>query len=298
MGVSGVPLLVATAALLALPGAAGADDVMTYVHHPPESQNDTRYVYAWEILRTALERTVGTWGAYRMAASEVMSEERQAFELARASGKLTVMYLDTNPRRERELIPIRIPVDRDLIGYRVFLIRRELQSRFDDVRTLDDLRNLRIGQGLDWGDVAILRSAAFTVVTGSSYEGLFEMLIHGRFEAFSRAVSEVVDEYEQRKGALPDLHIEEHVLLYYPLPTYFWFSRTEEGRRLAKRAEAGMLAMIRDGTYDRIFSKYYRRNIERLRLRERRLFKIDNPFLGPETPFGDGRLWFDPATYR
>ena len=27
------------------------------------------------------------------------------------------------------------------------------------------------------------------------------------------------------------------------------------------------------------------------------IFKIHNPFLGPETPLSDKRLWFDPATY-
>jgi hypothetical protein len=37
---------------------------------------------------------------------------------------------------------------------------------------------------------------------------------------------------------------------------------------------------------------------ERLRLKERRVLRIPNPFVGPETPFGDRRLWFDPATYR
>jgi hypothetical protein len=56
--------------------------------------------------------------------------------------------------------------------------------------------------------------------------------------------------------------------------------------------------MIEDGTYDRIFDQHQRRKIERLRLKERRIFRIDNPFLGPETPFADQRLWFDPQTYR
>jgi len=33
-------------------------------------------------------------------------------------------------------------------------------------------------------------------------------------------------------------------------------------------------------------------------LKERRIFKIANPFLGPEVPFNDKRLWFDPQTYK
>ena len=79
---------------------------------------------------------------------------------------------------------------------------------------------------------------------------------------------------------------------------YFWFSKNDEGRRLAARAEEGMRMMIADGTYDRIFDKYQRSKILRLRLKERRMFKIDNPNVGPETPFADKRLWFDPKTYK
>jgi hypothetical protein len=136
------------------------------------------------------------------------------------------------------------------------------------------------------------------VVTGSSYEGLFEMLVHGRFDIFLRAAVEVLDEYEERKDSLPELAIEETLVLYYPLPMYFWFPKTDEGRRLAARAEAGMRAMIADGTYMRIFDKHQRWKIERLRLKERMVLRISNPLLSPQTPFSDERLWFDPRTYR
>jgi hypothetical protein len=97
---------------------------------------------------------------------------------------------------------------------------------------------------------------------------------------------------------MPDLRIEDNIVFYYPLPMYFWFPKSAEGRRLATRAEEGMRIMIRDGSYDRIFDKYQRRKIERLRLKSRRIFRIGNPYLGPETPLGDKRLWFDPQTYR
>ena len=40
-------------------------------------------------------------------------------------GSLTVMYLGTRPEFEKELMPVRIPVDKNLGGYMVFLIRKE-----------------------------------------------------------------------------------------------------------------------------------------------------------------------------
>jgi ABC-type amino acid transport substrate-binding protein len=295
MALSGHPALAAGG-----PGASGAAAVapMSYVFNAPESELDVRYEYHWEILRTALERTVAGWGPYRLVASERMSERRQRYELQSASGKLTVMYLGTVPELEQTLVPVRIPVDRNLGGYCVLLIRKEDRQRFERVRTLDDLRRFKIGLGHGWIDVDILRASGFDVVTGTSYEGLFEMLVHRRFDVFLRAATEVLDEYAQRKASLPDLFIEEGIVFYYPLPMYFWFASTDEGRRLARRAEEGMRGMIADGTYDAIFDRYQRHKIEALRLRQRRRLEIPNPFLVPETPFGEKRLWFDPATYR
>jgi ABC-type amino acid transport substrate-binding protein len=296
------PIAVAAGALLvavaASPRAAAGDEVMTYIHHPPESARDVRYLYQWEVLRTALEKTKPKWGPYRLVAGDVMTERRQAYELRNATGNLTVMYLGTTPDFERELVPVRIPIDRSLGGYCVFLVRAGEQARFDAVRTLDDLRQFTYGLGSDWIDVEILRSNGFKVVTGSSYDGLFEMLVNRRFDVFPRGAVEILDEYAQRRSELRDLRIEDGLILYYPLPMYFWFAKDPEGHRLAERAEAGLRVMLADGSYDAIFDRHQRSKIERLRLKTRKVFRIDNPFLGPETPLADKRLWFDPKTYR
>lgn len=271
---------------------------MRYVHNAPESAADRRYDYQWKILETALEETRAEDGPYELRAAESMTEPRQRFELANATGRLTVMYLGTTEEMERTLVPIRIPVDRNLGGYCVLLIHQARQPDFARVRTLDDLRKFSFGLGLGWLDVDILRASGLRVVTGSSYEGLFEMLENDRFDAFVRASVEVLDEYAPRHAHLPDLAIEQSLVLYYPMPMYFWFPPTAEGRRLADRAERGMRRMIGDGSYDRLFAQYQDRKIRALDLGRRRTIRIDNPLLPRATPFADRRLWFDPATYR
>jgi ABC-type amino acid transport substrate-binding protein len=278
--------------------AAGrAAEPMRYLYNAPESGLDKRYLYHWKILRTALDKTAAKYGPYVMEAAGTMTERRQAYELEHATGKLTVMYLGTTPEMEKALLPIRIPVDKNLGGYCVFLIRKENQPRFNAVRTIDDLRQFKFGLGQGWIDVDILRSNRFDVVTASCYDCLFEMVENRRSDLALRGAIEVLDEYEQRKQAMPDLNIEPDILFYYAMPMYFWFSKTDEGKRLAARAEEGMRAMINDGTYDKIFTEYQDYKIQRLRLKERRLFAIANPLLGPETPFAEKRLWFMPDTY-
>jgi hypothetical protein len=271
---------------------------MLYRYDAPESPLDVRYVYHWEILRTALERTQDTFGPFQMIPSESMTEKRQVYELEHATGKLTVMYLDTTPEHEQNLIPVRIPVDKGLVGYRIFLIRTEDQHTFKNIQSIEDVRKFKFGLHADWIDVDIFRFNKFNVVTGSSYDGLFEMLLHNRFDLFSRGANEIIAEYERRKNMMPGLHIEESLLVCYPAPMYFWFSKNEEGMRLAARAEAGMRAMIEDGTYDRIFLKHYRSAIKRLDLRNRKVLRIKNPFLVPGTPLNETRLWFDPQNCK
>ena len=305
-GVVAGPAFAALAAVPVLMGGTGGGRlaatergaVMRYVHNAPESPLDRRYLYHWKILETALERTRAKYGAYLLESARFMTEERQRFELTHATGSLTVIYLGTTPSMEKELLPVRIPVDKNLGGYSVFLIRRARQADFAGVKTLDGLRPFTLGLGLGWIDVDILRSNQLRVVTGSSYNGLFEMVENGRFDALLRSVTEVLDEYESRRTRMADVGIEEHLALYYPMPMYFWFSRTDAGRQLAARAEEGMRLMIADGTYDRIFASFHDDKIRRLDLSHRRLVKINNPFLGPETPVQDTRLWFDPQTYR
>lgn len=269
-------------------------DVMTYIYNAPESTQDRRYDFQWEILRTALERTKEKYGEFHLKPSRRYNERRQTRELIVGTGELTVMHLGTTQKLERELIPVRIPVDKNLSGYMIYLIRKEDQPKFSAVTSLNDLRKFLIGLGHGWIDVKILKHSDFKVVTGSDYEGLFRMLIRDRFDAFQRSAAEIIDEYDQRKAKMPNLHIEQDLLFYYPLPMYFWFTKSPKGKHLATRAKEGMMAMIEDGSYDALFYRYNKFKIDRLRLKERKLFKIENPLLVPETPFEDKRLWFDP----
>lgn len=270
---------------------------MTYIYNAPESNLDIRYQYQWEILHTALEKTKGKYGHYVMKKSKLMTEARQKVELMKAHGNLTVMYLDTTPELEENLIAVHIPVDKNLVGYRIFLIRKEDKNKFQNVNTIEELKNYTIGQGMGWVDVKILGNSGFKVFEGSDYDGLFDMLMTKRFDIFLRGAAEIIDEVEQRKLTMPDLYIEENICIYYPLPMYFWFSKTEEGKMMAARAEEGMRIMIKDGSYNKIFDKYFLKKIEKLNLKGRKMFKIPNTNLGNETKFDDKKLWFDPMTY-
>lgn len=265
-----------------------------FIHSGPESANDRRYDYHWRVLQAALDATQDQYGPYVISRGDSMSESRQIRELSIGSGKLNTLVLDATTTLEQRFQAVKIPIDKGLLGYRVFLIRAENQPRFSAVKTLDDLRQLSMGQGQNWSDVSIYRAAGFTVTTGSSYEGLFKMLMAKRFDGFGRGVSEVLGELSAWQPTYPQMAIERELLLYYPLPVYFWFERTVEGSLRRQRVEEGMRILVANGELERLFNAEYASTIQALQLGKRRLLTIPNPNLPPDQPFDNQAYWFTP----
>jgi ABC-type amino acid transport substrate-binding protein len=288
---------VAFGALLSGPSGAAAAEataVTEIVYPAPESQRDKRYRDLVELLDGALARTADQ-GPYRLRPSGiVMNEAREVLSLE-SGYELDVLWTATSVEKERAMLPVRIPLRKGLLGYRVALIAKDLQPQLDAVQTIDDLRRFRVGQGIGWGDLAIYDANAFTVVT-ANYDLLFRMVVSKRFDLLPRGVSEVFSEFDALSPEIPDLAVERHLLIEYPLPYYFFFRRTAPA--LAARVEAGLRAMIADGGFDANFHKYNDEAIRRADLAHRRVIRLENPFLPPETPLKDRSLWFDPTHGR
>lgn len=280
--------------LAAGPTAADAAAAPTQIVYPrPESEHDSRYSYDWEVLRTALEKSRATFGPYDLRqASQYMSPARVTAEAAGA-GPINMFVRATSAQLEQQFRPVRIPIDRGLIGYRLLLVRPADLPLFAKVGTLDQLRRFSIGQGRGWVDVGILESAGFKVVEGNNYDGLFSMLAVKRFDALSRSVDEALREYDERHAQI-GFEVEPDIALYYPLARYFFTRRDKEGEALARRLEAGLESMVHDGTLQSLFMTYKGPLIKRSGLAQRRLFRIPNPTLPPETPLARSELWYRP----
>lgn len=117
-----------------------------------------------------------------------MSETQQLAEMKKSSPKLTVMIRETNLSYEKFLIPVRIPIDKNLIGYRVLLIEKDEQPRLAKVKTLGELRKFTMGQVENWGDIEILEHSGFKVKTEARYDDLFKSLDAGKFKVFPRSL--------------------------------------------------------------------------------------------------------------
>jgi hypothetical protein len=285
------------AVLLLIQGTVTLAATLDVVRPLPEAPGDTRYDHYWRLLEQALAITEPDFGPFAMREAALrMTEARALDELESGKGNLTVMIHGNVADYERRLLPIRFPLDKGLLGYRVFLIRDEMQSKLDLVGSLDALSRYSIGQGREWGDVTILRQAGLTVVEGTGYEGLFPMLAAGRFQLFSRSVVEVGEELAREKPNHPELAIERHLMLYYPLTRYFYVTRSPAGDALARRISEGLERMLKNGLFDRMFEDFKSPFERQIGLRNRLLIRIPNPLQTPETPLGRPELWYDPES--
>jgi len=284
-----------TALMLSVALPADADPVMSYIYHRDEGDIDLRNQYLWRVLRSALEHTSAAYGDYVLQPSIAMHEKRRIYVLENNEAGINVSLFPAQVGLDDKLVPVRIPVDRGMLGYRVLLIRESDQGRFSDVKSLSDLKQIRFGLLSWWEDVAVMENAGLTVVSGTSYEGLFKMLTAGRFDALSRSSSEVIQEFELRSKDLPGVVIEKHLLLHYPMPAYFWFPNTEDGRYRAERVREGMTAMMQDGTLQSLFDQEFGPLIKRLDLDHRLVIELANPLLGGNDPLDDASLWYKPG---
>ena len=259
-----------------------------------QSQQEPKSLgYIDELIDTILERTDGPDVVNRYIAERTrFTRDRKLVELIEGKN-LEFDAIGTKPEWEENLITIRIPLRKGLQGYRLFLINEQDQAALAEVRSLEDLQKYPTGSGAQWSTTPLLEGAGFNVIKGESKSNLMDMLAAKRFTTFGRGVDEIFAEHERWSPTNPDLAIEQTVALFIPHPTYIFVSPKRPD--LAKRFETGLKEMIEDGSFDALFYKHFQDDIDRARLNDRKVFRLQNPRLSAETPLDQDHLWFMPG---
>lgn len=250
---------------------------------------DKRENYPALLLAEALQHTVDDFGEFEIVPyGPLLQRKRALVELGR--GRLDVYSSATQPQWEENTLPIYIPLRKGILGYRLFLIRKDRQEEFSQINTLKDLRKLRFGSGSQWSITKAFKSLGFKVAGIVGYEQLFASLNHRRFDLFPRGVNEIFHEYDGKHAQYPDMVIEANLALYIPLPTYFFVS--PKNPRLRSRIEMGLQRMIKNGRFDALFKEFHKENLARAHLSNRRIFRVENPSLSKQNPIGTENLWY------
>lgn len=207
------------------------------------------------------------------------------------SGKVDVMWAATDLDIENKLQPVRIPLLKGLLGHRIFLIHKDDQAKFDQIKTFADLQRIRLGQGTTWADTKILEANKLTVVKTNKYPSLLHMLDGGRFDAFPRGVQEPWSEVNSVTGL--ELEVEKRIMLVYKMPFYLFVNKNNQ--KLAQDLELGLNRALADGSFDKAFfsDPAIRSAVEKADLKNRLVFQLENPQMPKETPVDRPELWLD-----
>jgi hypothetical protein len=211
----GIIVLHAAAALTSMAFAltAAADPEVLYY---PKRAESPRWNYALGLVELALQES-GRDYVLQPTADE-MSQTRAARELE--LGNINFIWTGTSAEYEQRFRAVRIPVLRGLDGYRICVIDPKRQSAFSAVETLDDVKQLTIGQDPGWSDVKILEAADLKVVT-APYDALPNMVERDRFDCFLRGAHEAPNEVAKH----PALAVENDLLIVYPFTSFFFVNR-------------------------------------------------------------------------
>lgn len=263
------------ALVLAMPALAPAAPVVVTFPRP-ESEQDTRSRFPYLLLEQALQRS---GRVYRLRYSEHRMQQGRALARLENNQGIDIVCFMTSAERESALLPIRIPIDKGLIGWRLFLIHKSQAGRWAGFDEPSQLKTLTAGQGSDWPDVGILRDNGFKVYGTSNYDSLFSMLQQQRIDYFPRAVSEIWYEADAYRDSLV---VAPRLALRYTTATYYFVRKGQAG--LAADIATGLDSLIADGTYEKLFQHYYGDVIRRSGLKERRVVELNNPLLPDGIP--------------
>jgi len=210
------------------------------------------------------------------------------------SGDLDLLWGSADRQIESTLLPVRIPLYKGLLGHRIFLIHEDNQAKFNNIRTLADIKRAGIsfGQGATWADTLVLEHNGLDVVRVNKYPSLFYMVDGGRYDAFPRGLQEPWGEVESWSEL--DLAVEQQLMLVYRMPFYLFVS--PENPQLAADLEEGFNRAIANGSFDEYFlnDPTVQDAIGKANIQNRIAIELDNPTLPPLTPVDRPELWLDP----
>lgn len=261
-------------------------------------QNDSRYQYYQTLLRQALEVTQDTHSktslqAYASDDAE-LTDARGLYLLAQK--RIDVVFLATSREREEKFRAIPIPLEKGLLGLRLFLIKESSQPRFDRIENNEQLREqLMIGFNPQWADYDVYEANDFNLLPSSKYSTLFKMLASERFDYFPRGLIEIWSEAERFKMQYADLQVENRFAFFYDYPIYFFVHKDNE--LLAKRLELGLKRLQTSGFFDAHFQAYFGQDIARAKLEKRQIIVLQNPQRPNNTPLIKPSWWPTNTTF-
>jgi hypothetical protein len=263
------------------------------IHHRASDVVPEYQSYYNDIVRLALEKTKADFGDYKMVAvTSEFNTMRALSDIARnVYGNMVIeMGYEAALTQSGNLTFIEIPIDGGIVGYRICFVSPTKKDAVAKVKSLQELKQFTIAQGVGWSDTQILKANGFTVIEVPIYPNIFKMISTNRVDLFCRGANQIKSEMTYFKN-LKELDFDKSFVLVYDLPRFFYIHKDniEAKKRIAK----GLEIAFKDGSLKALWEKYNRESIEYVGLSKRKVYRLENPLLkGLQTDYR--QYFFDP----
>jgi hypothetical protein len=266
-----------------------ADAAIWVITYPQSTvDEDIRNEYPLKLLALALDKT-GV--RYELRPSSKPMRQARAVKRLEENLEINVLWVMTDLSREQQLLPVRIPIAKGLIGWRMFLAPENSAFMKADIQSLSDLLQYEPVQGIAWPDTKILQANGFNVVTSLDYNEAKRAIEDGQADFFPRSVIEIEQEIQQSNYSA--LSFRQDIALQYPSAMYFFVNKRNV--TLGKLIETGLQRAVADGSFDALFNEHFGDTLKLLNIDDLQYFELKNPLLPPLTPIDDTSLWYYPS---
>ena len=247
------------------------------VRYYNRGEADAHHAYKFELIEKALKITRPEYGDYLIEPYRLHPSAKRQPVMMSEGKQLNLIWASPGTHHTQgDVVAIPIDISKGFLGYRVCLITNNTPP-FNSVKHLEDLRNIRIGQNKDWADTRIYQHNGIQPVSAFSYEGLFDMLSHDRFDCLALGANEVMLAYRAKKTTYTSLKVDSQLLIAYQYPLYFYVSK--KFTDLAERIESGLKKLQKNGEFDQLFNKHFGNDIKALALDQRKIICLQSPYI-------------------
>jgi len=230
------------------------------------------------VLVAVLESTEDEYGLWKLKEhTEDYHGDRESHAFEEYDHDLFVTVAGNKKLENEEKIVIPEAIMQGILGYRILIIREAGSAKFANIKSEEELQQLRVGIPDTWPDASAFRQSGYNVVERGTYDDMFERLHNNEFDFTALGANEIEGVFADRADEVRGLIMVDHLLIYYPFPLAFYVNPDKPV--LAERIQIGMDKLDENGVLEEIFLKYNEELIDRLNLRERTVFKIKNPIL-------------------
>ena len=245
------------------------------------NKSPIRQDYELDILHCLLTATEKEFGQFTLHNDvtdyPLAKDEGNVFNIG--TGILVTVAGNTKFAQHKKIV-IPQAISKGLLGYRLLIIKQDKRDKFQQINTAKQMQQLTAGIPATWADADLFRANNYTVCEKGVFSEIFQRLKNNDCDYVALGANEIEQAFTEMAEPLGDLIIEPSLMLYYPFPLVFYLNPQQV--ELAARVKVGLQYIINNGQLDAIFQQYNSNIVDRLRLKQRKIFNLNNPIL-PQT---------------